>query len=95
MKSPELQGEETGSIYTWKVPWGAALARTGDGEKWTNLHGQVGRTIRGSGQCCGPHASAGSSACLTLISLSLFTKKKLLNHMKYTFVGWEERYPRR
>jgi len=78
-------------------PWGAALARTRDDEKWTDLHGQVGKTVRGTGQCCGPHASAGSSssACLTLISLSVFTKKKLLNHIKYTFGGWEERYPRR
>jgi len=63
-------------IYTWKVTSGAALARTGDDEKWTDVHGQVGRTIRGTGQCCGPHASAGASACLTFISLSVLSKKK-------------------
>jgi len=87
VKSPELQGEGTGSIYTWKVPWGAALARTRDDEKWTDLHGQVGKTVRGTGQCCGPHASAGSSssACLTLISLSVFTKKKVVKSHKIHF----------
>jgi hypothetical protein len=73
-------------IYTWKVTSGAALARTEDDEKWTDVHGQVGGTIRGTGQCCGPHASAGGSACLTLISLSVFSrKKKPLNNMEYTF----------
>lgn len=76
-KSPDFQGMETGySIYTWKVTSGAALARTEDDEKWTDVHGQVGGTIRGTDQCCGPHASAGGSACLTLISLSVFSKKK-------------------
>lgn len=74
-------------IYTWKVTCRAALARTRDDEKWTDLHGQVGGTIRGTGQCCGPHASSGGSACLTLISLSVFSKKKKLYHMKYTFGG--------
>jgi hypothetical protein len=35
-------------IYIWRAPYAAALARTKDGEK-CDLHGQVGRTVRGTG----------------------------------------------
>lgn len=36
-------------IYICKAPHTTALARTKDDEKWTDLHGQVGGTVRGTG----------------------------------------------
>jgi hypothetical protein len=33
-------------IYIWRAPYTAALARTKDGDKWNDLHGQVERALK-------------------------------------------------